>query len=148
MAKAYFAKHMRSLHPADDDAADLVKKLGAGEIVEIEIRRPRNAKHHRLFWKLCTLVWENIADHDTYPTPEAIVDELKILTGHCERRYIMVNGERYLFVKPKSISYGAMDQDEFSAFFDNCGDIIEQRWMHGITNEELRNELEAMMGAR
>jgi len=125
-----------------------MNKLGQGEVVDVEVKRPRRIKFHRLFWGLMQLVWQNLTDHDTYPTVESLVTEMKILTGHYDRQDIAFDGKRYPVLTPKSIRFAAMDDTEFSAFFARCADLIAERWLPGITNDELRAEVETMIGVR
>ena len=69
MAKFLALKHLNSLRPATDDGLDALRHIANGELVTIELRRPRNIKHHRMFWALMTIVHDNM-DHERYPTVE------------------------------------------------------------------------------
>lgn len=122
--------------------------LAQGEIVEVTVRRPRHPAHHRLFWALASLCWANVDDREKYPTVEAFVTELKIVTGHYDRRDMVVEGKHYPVLTPKSISFSAMDQTEFAAFFDRCSDWIVANVLPGVTKAELRDELESMTGCK
>ena len=61
---------------ASDQA--FIDNLGDGELVEIEIEKKRNLKHHRLFMVLMRAVFDN---QDRYTNFEAFLNEVKILTG-------------------------------------------------------------------
>ena len=65
MAKILAQKHLNSLRPVDDAGHDALRKIGNGEIVEIEFKRKRNVKFHRMFWALMSIVHENM-EHDRY----------------------------------------------------------------------------------
>jgi hypothetical protein len=145
VTKAFVFKHLGSLRPADEGAEELFQRVAQGEVVEIELRRPRRIRHHRLFWALMNRVWENVA-HDTYPTVDSLVLEVKIITGHYDRRDIEFEGKRYPVLTPKSIAFHAMDQDEFSAFFSRVCDWVIANILPGVTEEELRQEVEQMTG--
>ena len=147
MASAFFVKNIRSLYPTDEAGEDIMKSLGQGEVIEVTIRKPRNPRFHRLFWGLMTLVWQNI-NHDTLPTVETLVTEMKIRTGHYERRDIEVAGKTYPVLTPKSIGFAAMDDTQFKAFFEKCCDIIAADYLPGITAAQWREEIEQLIGVR
>lgn len=148
MVAVTMVKHLESLRPADDAARDLLRKLGQGEIVTCEVKRPRNVRHHRLFWALMTLVWQQLDDPDRYPTVESLVTEVKIVTGHYDRRDIEWEGRRYPVLTPRSISFAAMDQTAFDAFFTKVCDWIAANVLPGVTERMLREELEILIGVQ
>jgi len=125
---------------------DVLRGTRRGEILEVEIRRVRNPQHHRLFFALMSLVWEQIDDQERFPTIEDLVTEIKILTGHYTRRDMVVEGKRYPVLTPKSISFAALDQTEFSAFFDRVCDWVVTDILPGVSRDDLREELEIMTG--
>jgi len=147
MAVFLAAKKFKALYPVDDTGEEVVSRLGQGEIVTVEIKRPRNGRMHRLFWALASLTWEQI-DHAEYPTAEDLVTHLKIVTGHYDRCEIVFEGKHYPVLTPKSISFAAMDQTAFDAFFDRCCIWILANVLPGVTREDLRDELERMTGAK
>ena len=137
-------KALRSLHPADEAAEAVIQKLGRGELVEITLRRPRNIRFHRLFYGLMNLVWQNI-DRDEYPTVDALVTRIKIATGHRDEYHF---GDGVVAYVPRSISFAAMDETEFSEFFERVADWVAQSVLPGVTSDELRAEIEPMIGVR
>ena len=143
--KAIFFKHFQSLRPTDEAGKQMLEGIKQGDMVQVEIRRPRNVSHHRMFWALATLVWEQL-DPETYPSPEDVVTELKIRTGHYTRRDIVVDGQRYPVLTPMSISFASLDEDQFSAFFDRCCDHIVANILPGVTNKDLKAEIAQMTG--
>ena len=147
MAKGFFVKTLRSLAPADDDAEAIVRSIGMGETVSVEVKRPRNLKHHLLFFALMNLVWQN-SSHDKYATVDDLVTEVKLVTGHYDRRIIQFEGKPYNVLTPRSISFAAMDQVAFDAFFQRVCDWVSSDVLPGVTEAELRQELETMTGAR
>ena len=144
MTRIMVVKHLGSLRPVDEHAEGVLRSLGQGEIVTVELRKVRNVQHHRLFWALMSLVWEQL-DHEEYPDVEDLVVRVKIATGHRQR--IELEGGMVAFV-PKSISFAKMDQAEFNLFFDRCCDWVAANVLPGVTREDLRQELEAMTGIR
>ncbi len=137
-------KKLAALYSVDASGEAIMRSIKQGEIVEISLRRPRNVQHHRLFWALMTLVWENI-DNTEYPTVEDLVTRVKIATGHRQR--IEFGGGLVAFV-PKSIAFHQMSQDEFNAFFERVCDWVVENVLPGVTKEDLRQEIELMVGIR
>ena len=148
MASLLVVKSLGALRPVDETGEAILRTLAQGELVEITLRRPRNLKHHRLFFALMSLAWEQMDNQDDYPSVEDLVTELKIVTGHYTKRFIHMDGKRYTVLTPKSISFAAMEQPAFEKFFEHCCDWIVANVLPGVTQEELRTELEILVGIR
>ena len=148
MAKILMAKHLGSLRPIDEAGEIALQGIKRGSVVEVEFKRVRNIKHHRLFFALMSLVWEQLDDKQKYPSVEDLVTEVKIITGHYTRRDMVVEGKRYPVLTPKSISFAALDQTEFSAFFDRVCDWVVTDILPGVSRDDLRDELETMTGIK
>jgi len=144
MSRFLVAKVLGSLRPVDEAGEEVLSHLAHGEIIEITMRRPRNVQHHRLFFALMSLVWQQL-DHTEYPTVEDLVTRMKIATGHRDR--IEFAGGIVAFV-PRSISFANMGQDEFTVFFEQVCDWVAKEILPGVTREDLRLEVEAMIGVR
>lgn len=144
MTKLVFAKQLGSLRPVDPAGEEALRKIGNGQLVQVEIKRPRNLAHHRKFWALMSLVHDNL-DHDRYPTVEDLVAAVKLLTGH--RRLIELPGGEHCFI-PDSIAFRNLDQAGFEQFYDRVLDLIAKRFLPGVTSEELRAEVENLIGIR
>ena len=140
--KIAVTKHLGALRPADTLADEAFAKIPSGQVVFVEIKRPRNVQHHRLFWALMTKVHENI-DGDRYPTVEDLAAAVKISVGL--RTRIELPDGTVGFI-PKSISFHKMGQDEFSAFYDKVCDLIAAHFLPGVEIEALRAEVEQMIG--
>ena len=119
-----------------------MRKLGQGEVVMIEMKRPRNVKHHRMFWALMSLVWENM-DSARYPTVDDLVSAIKIAAGH-RTRIELPNGE--IGFIPGSIAFHKMDQAAFSDFYDRVCDLIAKHFLPGVSSADLKREVEIMIG--
>ena len=148
MASLLVVKSLGALRPVDEAGEAILRTLAQGELVEITLRRPRNLKHHRLFWALASLVWEQMDNPDDFPSVEDLVTELKVVTGHYTKRLIHMDGKRWTVLTPKSISFAAMEQPAFEEFFERCCDWIIANVLPSVTQEELRAELEILVGIR
>jgi len=103
-----------------EDFAALCKLPCTGEDLYVEVKRPRNGAHHRLYWTMCQRIAEAIGSE-----AENVSDILKISTGYCTIIKTATYGEVRL---PKSISFAAMDQTGFSSFFERCVQVIQSEW--------------------
>jgi hypothetical protein len=142
MAKFLAVKHLGGLRPADQAGHEALTKIGQGETVMVEVKKPRNARHHRMFWALMTLVWEQM-DQERYPSVEDFVAAIKIAAGH-RTRIELPNG--VVGFIPRSIAFHKMDQTEFSAFYERVCDLIAKHFLPGVTSDELKAEVEIMIG--
>jgi hypothetical protein len=77
----HFRKDFGRLIPCDDAASAMLMKIKHGDVVQVEIKRPRNIMHHRKFFALINLVFENQAK---YESPEHLLAALKASVGHCD----------------------------------------------------------------
>lgn len=135
-------KHLGSLRPTDSAGEDALRKLGQGQLVEIELRRPRNVRFHRMYWALVTLVWEQL-DEERYPTAEDLHAAIKIAAGL--RTRIELPDGTIGFI-PGSIAFHKMTEDDFAAFFDRVCRLISKHFLPGVTDAELRAEVSNMIG--
>jgi hypothetical protein len=144
MTKFFAAKNLHSLRAIDPDGEAIISKIGQGEIVQLEIKRPRNIKHHRMYWALVTLVHENL-DGERYKTPDDFHAALKVAAG-IGTRIVLPNNE--IVMIPGSIAFHKMDQTAFDAFYDKVCDLIATHFLPGVTSKELKNEVAILVGAQ
>lgn len=109
-----------ALRPTDQESLEEFSKLPSGKPLHVEVKQPRNAAHHRLFWALCARIAEARG-----VTAENIADVLKIATGHFTLVRTKSYGEIHI---PKSISFAKMDQTEFRMFFERCVLVVYEEW--------------------
>lgn len=130
---------LRGLEPLEPGALRHVK---IGDIVTAEVVRPRSAPRHRWFWAYITTVHENLSEalSEKYPSPESLVAALKVLTGHAEWFWLPGDPPKQV-VRPKSISFSAMDEDQFAAFCEQCVRLAERYLLPGIDTNDLRREI-------
>lgn len=112
--------------PSEGESATVFSRLPLGSSLHVEVRRPRNGKHHRLYWVLCHRM-ANAIGCDS----EALSDFLKVKTGHVR----IVKTKDGIEEFPASISYASMDQDQFREFFDKCIIIISEKF--GIARPDI-----------
>lgn len=137
------AKHLGSLRPVDQAGEDALRKIGVGQLVTVEVKRPRNIKFHRLYWALVTIVWEQL-DERRYPTVEDLHAAIKIAAG-LRTRIVLPDGTVGFI--PGSIAFHKMSQSDFDSFYDRVCNLVAKHFLPGVTDAELRNEVAVMIGA-
>ncbi len=140
MTKAVFQKTLGGLRPTDDDGEAIMAGIKIGALVMIEVRKSRNLQHHRLFFALVKIVFDN---QDHYESKEHLLTALKVAIGHCDT--IIAKDGNTVYI-PKSINFAKMDQTAFEAFYNMAVDIVIRHWLPGVTSEELKNEVWDMVG--
>lgn len=97
---------------------DKIKRIKSGEIIECVIRRKRNAKFLRKFFALIQLCYDN---QEVYDNIDFLRRDLIVAAGFYEQWYDH-NGEEQ--IRAKSISFAAMEEDEFSDLYDRVLDQV------------------------
>jgi hypothetical protein len=131
----YLLRTVAGLEAQDDQGKGVLRRIKVGEVVQCDITKPRNLAHHRKFWALLNTVWECAGD---WSSPYAILIELKVRLGHVQKVVIRETGE--IVSVPRSISFAAMDQTEFDAFYEKA--LMELcKMAGGIEPSALRQEV-------
>jgi len=138
--EVYLKRSIRGLEASDDASADVLRKIGQGDIVKVNITKPRNLVFHRKYWALVNLVWQN---SDVYKSPEAVHVALKLAIGHYE--VVCVRGTGEAVCIPKSIRFGSMDETEFAQYWTRCCDAIAKDFLPGTGPKELEEEIQRCM---
>lgn len=135
MSEFWVRREGSTLHPTDAESRELIDKLPREKLLHVEVKLPRNAQHHRLYWALCQRIGAALGIDS-----ENVSDVLKISTGHCK----FVRSKRYGVLRvPKSISFAAMDQAAFSEFFERCVVCICEEW--GIARNDVLAAVEDIL---
>ncbi|MCB7127924.1 MAG: DUF1367 family protein [Candidatus Brocadiales bacterium] len=139
--KLLFKKTLGALRPAALDAEEAMHKIANGSLVMVEIKRGRNLAHHRLFFALLHLVHTN---QDRYDTFEGFRTAFLIGLGWCDTVVCKDGKVGYM---ARSISFANMDQATFDRLFNDAVNLVCQRWLPTVKDEELRREIEEMVAA-
>ncbi len=137
-----FVKRNNTLVPADFHADEFMEKIGDGKQVLVTLRKARNVQHHKLLWAMLRKVVDN---SDQWASEAVLLDELKLATGLAEVRVNLLTGKPYAV--PGSISFAAMDQTKFSAWFDQAVHLLATRVLK-CAPQELLDEITAMAAPR
>lgn len=134
--KQVYARTHAGFVPANDAAQRFADRVSMGALVELEGRQPRNLAHHRLFWSLMSWASENC---EGYETAEQVCHTVKVLMGHCD---FVPDGKSGLVAVPKSISFAAMDEVEFSNFHRKAMDAVLKLLPAGCSRETIMEALQ------
>ena len=134
------------LVPLYDSDHDLKQRLKVGSTVRCRVSLPRNYEFHKKFFALVRLTYDNL--------PLPLVERWKIHSvDDMLRRFkrdlgyftSSVNelGERE--VEYKSISFAAMDEEEFERFYNGSVNLVLGKYIRGLEREDLLEEVEHFM---
>lgn len=131
----------RGLVPCGDDDYEEKKKLKLGQVYTVEIRTARNVDFHRKYFALIAYAWEFLNEQEVaaFRSKEGFRKSVEITAGHYEPLYDL---ETQTFVHaPKSISFGSMDNAEFSDLYSRVKDVIFAIIGNRVTEEEFERIL-------
>jgi hypothetical protein len=134
--KGLFVKTREGMAPVDDAAREALGGAPVGALLFARVNRPRNPRHHALFWKLCSHIAEAVGCHR-----ESVAAVIKLRTDHVITVQTATGIERY----PKSISFSSMGQDEFNTFFNRAVQVVCEGFLPHIKPGKLRTEIEQML---
>ena len=68
---------------------------------------------------------------------------LKVACGICQT-FVLKNGEKVYI--PGSISFAKMQQPEFDAYYSNAIEVVCKHFLPGVKSEDLKAEIEQIVG--
>jgi hypothetical protein len=120
-----------ALWPADEKAAEAIRRLRVREPVAVRIMRSRSAAQNSLYWRVLNRVIEATG---RWRTAQELHLALKVATGHVDV-VGLIDGRRVLV--PQSTSFDAMTQDEAQAYYDAAFKVIAEELMGGLSVDQL-----------
>jgi hypothetical protein len=133
--KGVWRKTIGGLKPADALAEEVWQQLPLNAEVMAEVTRPRSLQHHKWFFALLNLIYENQEEYDSL---DALLIAVKVALGHC---YPMITRTGQHVMVPKSIAFHKMDETQFRKFSDDFVHLVVTKWLKGVSEEELRAEV-------
>ena len=129
------------LVPLGDDDYEQKRMLKVGQTYTVEVRVARNVDFHRKYFALISYAWEFLNENETaaFRTKEGFRKSLEITAGHYEPVYDLET-QSFIHV-PKSISFGSMDNAEFSLLYERVKDVIFSIIGGRVTREEFERIL-------
>lgn len=128
--KIYLIREGDRFKPLSQEDYEKTTRVKDGQIIEVEYKKPRNPLFHNKFMSLIRLVYDN---QEQYDTIEGVLNVFKVELGHCDTMYFQDHEIRV----PRSISFGAMDELEFQAFYDRAVQFALSRWFPTTSKHEL-----------
>ena len=126
---------LRGSTPADQAAWTKFRRrletMRPGAYLRFEWSTPRNGAHHRKFFALLQLIAEN---SETYNTAEKALVGVKLAAGLFDLMVHPVTGE--IIQIPRSVSFEAMWQEDFEAFYSNAIDAVLQHILPHLDREK------------
>ena len=132
--KFLVVKRLNALYPIDETSEAAVRKFGLGEIVSVEVKRPRNVAFHRKFFAMLQIILQN---QDAYKSIDDLLDVCKLRIGHF-RTINTKNGEVQI---PDSISFAAMDDTAFGDFYDRACNWVVTEVIPGLQRTHLDEQV-------
>jgi hypothetical protein len=129
------------LAPVDTIGADSLDAVPVGTVLRVKWSRPRNAGHHRKFFALLNVVFKA---QSRFATLDDLLDAIKIATGHYT---IWRVGDREI-LRPKSISFAAMDQTAFEQFYERVVALILETILPNVERADLDAEVHEILEGR
>jgi len=139
--KLYLVKNsFGGLQGSDGESSRSLSDIAVGEVVQCEIKRPRNLRFHRMFFAVLHKAHENLPEDLAlkYPSIDSLLIAVKIGIGMLDL-FETPNGKVYPLVK--SISFESMDEDEFHRFYRDA-----VSYLCGILNCDEYDLIEAASG--
>lgn len=130
-----------SLIPADYMGTEAIQRMKHGEAVRATVKRTRNVKHHRKFFALLSVVYDN---QDRYATTEQLLIAVKIATGYYDECMI---GPKLVCI-PRSIAFDKMPQDEFEQLYAKALELIVTRIIPGTNKADLERQVNDIIEGR
>jgi len=124
---------------------DEKKKLRVGDKVICSIKRARNYQFHKKFFALLRLTYDNL--------PEMVQEKLGIRSEHDLLDWLKIELGMFstykvncsIVLKMDSISFSAMDEDEFEAFYKRCISVILNHYLLNVPEDVIREEIEQFL---
>lgn len=131
------------LVPLYDSDYDLKKRLRVGSVVKCKVSNPRNYEHHKKFFALVRLTFDNLsanlAEYWKIQNEEDMLRRFKRDLGYCTST-LNERGEKE--IEYQSISFSSMEQYEFERFYNQCIDLVLYKYIKGLDKQDLITEIE------
>ena len=138
--EAFFIKTTaRTLMPASDHDAELLKHIKIGQPTKLTFKRVRNYQFHKKLFALLNLAfsyWEPDNNQVGEKNFDQFREDIIILCGFYEQ-WIRLDGSTR--VVAKSISFASMSEDEFEKLYAKTIDVIIKHVLRNYTGDMLRS---------
>lgn len=131
-------KTSMGLKPYTDEDALELRRVGIGDILQAKALDQRNVQHHRKFFALIRIVFDNMPEqYDRhFPTQDDLRHELIKRAGFFKEYTDLKGIKQY---RAESISFDSMSQKRFDELYDRVLDVVV-RWF-AFDRDILENEI-------
>ena len=118
-------KTSMGLSPYTDEDAVELRRVGIGDILQAKALDQRNVQHHRKFFALIRVVYDNMPEQfdSHFPTQDDLRHELIKRAGFY-KEYIDLKGNKQY--RAESISFDSMGQKRFDDLYNRVLDVVVQ----------------------
>ncbi len=116
-------KTSMGLSPHTDEDAIELRQVGIGDILQAKALDQRNVQHHRKFFALIRVVYDNMPEQFDrhFPTQDDLRHELIKRAGFY-KEYIDLKGNKQY--RAESISFDSMGQKRFDELYNKVLDVV------------------------
>lgn len=140
------------LVPADEESMDAVKRIKVGEVVKATVTNPRNIGFMRKYFAMLNVGYDAFV-----PAPVTIKGKAVVPEKSREefRAWVTVQAGFYhvygypdgsVRLRPKSISFAEMGEEEFAQVYSKVVDVLLQRVLTNYTRDDLDRVVDKIMG--
>ena len=139
-----FIKKDNGLFPAFDSDRELFAGMKEGDLYSGPFTKPRNVKFLQKYWTLLDFAFENLPENYELRSLGGELLQIrnsKDINWHVKsqlgiyQRNVTLGGK--ITYDIGSISFAAMDEPEFEAFYDRAIDVIIKYFLVGTQKEDL-----------
>lgn len=133
-----------SLRPAYEEDQDKLKRIKAGEAIEVKFSKPRNFHNHSRFFAMLNCVILNMPEDidPKYHNIDYLRTEAMIASGYCEWR-VSMGGTKYPVAK--SMSFASMDEMEFTVLYEAVSNYLLKYFLKGVERDVLEENINLFM---
>lgn len=110
---------------------------------EANLKKKRNSFFHRKFFALLNVAYQAWDCEKEFKDFESFREDIIILAGYYTTVF---NLDGTFKLKPKSISFGKMDEIQFSALYSKVIDVILGKVLTNYKREDLEKQVEMILG--
>jgi len=103
---------------AYDTDYDKMKRIKVGDLLQCEIKKPRNYQFHKKFFALLNMIYQN---QERYNNIDHLRNDLTIEAGFYTLRQNLKGEQIY---EADSISFSKMNEEKFEDYYSKCLDVI------------------------
>ena len=123
----------------DEETQEALMKYKVGDILEANFTRKRNPKFHRKFFTLLDYGYQHweptgVEGETQGKNREQFRSDVTVMAGYFEKAFDL-GGQMCL--RPMSISFANMEQDDFEKLYSNVVDVILEHVLTTYTREDL-----------